>query len=288
MKHLLTTLVILFSFAAQAQFNPLQTQYVSNPLVINPACAGEQGYMSATFSARKQWLGFNGAPETFVFTAHTPVKNLHHNIGLLAAQDNIAVTHRTEVRVVYAYRILTRSVNFSAGISPGIELVRNNWNEVITNTSGDAAFASAERFSRFAIHYGLYLNAKHFFVGASGRAVMNASISDQPLQLFGGVRWGDAERVQLTVSTLGRMMMNGFYQADVNVNCLLRNRIGIGFGYRHKDAVTGILQVKLNDQLTIGYAYDYTTSSLQRYSSGSHEMLLRYDFGYVVQRSSPR
>lgn len=283
-------LYVLFPLNCFAQFNPLQTQYIQNPVTINPACAGEQGFMSATLSARKQWMGFNGAPETFVFTLHSPVKNLHHNVGLLTAQDNIALIHRTQLQVQYAYRITSRRVSFSAGIAPGVSLYNAAWNEVATTAGGDAAFTSAERYARFEIGFGIYLNAKRFFIGASSRAVMGDSpiINDQPFQLYTGIRFGDIKKAQITVSALGRLMFSGYYQADVNVLFMFINRFGFGVSYRHKDAIAAMINLKVNDQFTLGYAYDYTTSSLNSYSSGSHEIMLRYDFGYTVRRANPR
>lgn len=290
MRNLLTILFGTISVCAAAQFNPLQTQYARNPFTVNPACAGEQGFMSATFSARKQWLGFDGAPETFMFSAHTPVKKLQHNVGVLFAQDNLAVLHKTTLSATYAYRITTKRVNFSAGISPGIELYRNDWSQVQTTITGDAAFGYTEQFTQLNIGYGLYLNAKHFFVGVSSRIAGRETITNkqQPYMLYSGIRFGKAEKVQFTVSNLTRIMPGSSVQTDVNVFCMFRKRVGAGVGYRCNDAMMGVLQVQLNDQFCLGYAYDYSISELRNYSSGSHEIMLRYDFGYTVHRSSPR
>jgi type IX secretion system PorP/SprF family membrane protein len=87
---------------------------------------------------------------------------------------------------------------------------------------------------------------------------------------------------------LGRYMLQNFYQADVNLVATMRDRISFGASYRHKDAVVGILQLKINDQLSVGYSYDYTLSNLSTYSSGTHELLLRYDFYFKVNSKSPR
>ncbi|HTF03304.1 MAG TPA: PorP/SprF family type IX secretion system membrane protein [Bacteroidia bacterium] len=289
-----TAIVLFISLTVQlcAQFNPLQTQYMRNPLVINPACAGEQGYMSSTLSARRQWMGFNGAPETFVFTLHSPVRTLHHNVGLLAAQDNIAVIHRTQLRAYYAYRIVGRKVSFAAGIAPGVSFISNRWNDVSTNSSGDASFQGNTQVTQFEIGYGVYLSSKHFFVGVSSQVVMNKSqesvVEDQPFLLYTGVIFGNAKKLSCTVSTLGRYMLSGYYQADVNISFILRNQFGFGLSYRHQDAVAAMVSFRITEQFQLGYAYDYTISNLQKYSSGSHELMLRYDFGFTVNRKSPR
>jgi len=40
--------------------------------------------------------------------------------------------------------------------------------------------------------------------------------------------------------------------------------------------------------LMLGYSYDYPTGKLSTYSKGSHEIILRYEFGYKVSAANPR
>lgn len=294
MKKLLSLVLFCLCVSiAFAQYNPLQSQYVLNRLVINPAYAGGEGFLSTTLSYRKQWLGFDGAPETYAFTAHTPLRNKRYNMGIIASQDNIAVLHRSHIGFIYAYRIVADKISFSAGFQPGISFVRNSWNEIKTTTQGDAAYQSAETNIGFDMGYGLYLQSKRFFLGLSSSAKVYQKVrsvnGDQPVFLMNtGYTFGDRKKTAVTVSLLGRYMAKSFYQADINVVATLRDRISIGASYRYTDAVVGILQMKINDQLLIGYSYDYTLSHLSTYSSGTHELLLRYDFSFRVNSKSPR
>ena len=54
--------------------------------------------------------------------------------------------------------------------------------------------------------------------------------------------------------------------------------------YRYKDALGGMINLKLSDNLSIGYAYDYTLSDLQPFSLGSHEIVVNFEFDFP-QRS---
>lgn len=292
MKKALLIITCLFSSGAvYAQHDHLQTQYMMNPFVLNPACAGEQGYMSATASYRRQWVGFSGAPETFAFTLDSPIRNRHHNVGVIAVQDNIAVIHRTILQCAYAYRITGRKSFFAAGVAPGIVVNRYSWNNIQTNNPDDV-FSSSVAETALRISFGLYFHSEHIFAGvsaiASGETEKGISMKHQPLHAYAGYRWGDKERITYSVSVLGRYLQQSSMQADVNATVMFRNKIGGGVSYRWKDAVAGMLQYRINEQFQVGYSYDYTTSRLQQYSSGSHELMLRYDFGYRVHASSPR
>ena len=294
MKKLVTTfLFCLLIIAGFAQYNPLQSQYVLNRLVINPAYAGAEGFLSTTVSYRRQWLGFDGAPETFAFTANMPLRNKRYNIGIIAAQDNIAIMHRSHLSLIYAYRIFAGKISFSAGFQPGVTFMKNSWTDVHTINPTDASFQSAETNVSFDAGYGLYLQSKRFFLGVSSIAKFsektNSIQGNRPIILVNtGYTFGNKEKTAITISMLGRYMLSNFFQADMNAVVTLRDRISFGASYRHKDAVVGIIQMKINDQIYIGYSYDYTLSNLSSYSSGTHELLLRYDFSYRVNSKSPR
>jgi type IX secretion system PorP/SprF family membrane protein len=78
-------------------------------------------------------------------------------------------------------------------------------------------------------------------------------------------------------------------QFDVNLNFLLSNIFWVGASYRSGDAVVGIVEYQINRQLRVGYSYDYTLSKLRNHSSGSHEFMIGYDFGYdMIKMKTPR
>ena len=58
-----------------AQQDAQYTQYMYNPMNINPAYAGSRDVLSIFGMHRTQWVGLEGAPTTNVFSIHTPLKN---------------------------------------------------------------------------------------------------------------------------------------------------------------------------------------------------------------------
>lgn len=294
MKKLFAFLIVGMSGVqeAQAQFNALQSQYMLNPVVINPAYAGVPGCLSTSLSYRRQWMGFEGAPETYAFTAHLPLRNRHFNTGLIVSQDNLAVLHQTHAELLYTYRVFGNKFSLAAGFSPGVSFIRNSWNAIETIAGNDDAFAMTETSMAYSSGYGIYFNTKRFFLGLSGRVVLaqhsQISMTEQPLMAHTGVMFGNPEDFTVTVSVLGRYMLNSYYQADINLLTGIRDRLFIGASYRPDDAVVGILQCKLNDQFRLGYSYDFVLSRLRTFTTGTHEIALRYDFGYRVKAKSPR
>ena len=65
-------LILLVFSDIYAQQDPQYTQYMYNTQVINPAYAGSKDALSFGLLTRKQWVGFDGAPNTSTFTINSP------------------------------------------------------------------------------------------------------------------------------------------------------------------------------------------------------------------------
>jgi len=70
------------------------------------------------------------------------------------------------------------------------------------------------------------------------------------------------------------------FQVDVNTKVFYKEDYSLGISYRHKDAVVVMLGVKFK-QFYLGYAYDIVLSNIQKYSAGSHEIIV----GFNIQQS---
>ena len=77
--------------------------------------------------------------------------------------------------------------------------------------------------------------------------------------------------------------------ADFNFHVLLNQILWLGVSYRMNDAMVGMIQLQIFPALRVGYAYDYTLSSIGKFSSGSHEFMLGYDLGRdMIKMKTPR
>ena len=59
-------------------------------------------------------------------------------------------------------------------------------------------------------------------------------------------------------------------QLDINGNFILGDLIWVGGSWRTtEEVVVGILQIQLNQQLMLGFSYDYPVGTMSSYSKGS-------------------
>ena len=78
-------------------------------------------------------------------------------------------------------------------------------------------------------------------------------------------------------------------EVDLNANFIFADMLWVGGSYRIAEkAAVALLDLQITPQLKIGYSYDYQLGHLNDYTSGTHEVSLRYEFSYSVSATSPR
>ena len=92
MKRIITLAIFgFFNLSAFSQQDPMLSQYMFNGLYLNPAYAGSHKYWTSTLTYRNQWVGFDGAPETFIAAVDGPLPNKNMGLGLIAVHDKIEI-----------------------------------------------------------------------------------------------------------------------------------------------------------------------------------------------------
>jgi type IX secretion system PorP/SprF family membrane protein len=77
---------------------------------------------------------------------------------------------------------------------------------------------------------------------------------------------------------------------DLTAQFLYRQKIWLGTSYRVGDAVAFLFDVRVTNQIMIGYSYDISISKLSGYNKGSHEIMLSIDLDKLEGKrvKSPR
>ena len=93
---------------------------------------------------------------------------------------------------------------------------------------------------------------------------------------MGGVMLPVSENIWFKPTAMLSYNPNAPFEADLNASFLLMNKLWIGATYRLNDSVDGVVQYIFSPRFKAGVAYDFTTSELNNYTSGSWEILLEY------------
>ena len=289
----LVVIILTISVVGKAQQHPMYSQYMFIMLNINPAYAGSRGVPTATALYRDQWQGIDGAPKTASLGFDMPIKEKKIGIGFQLYDDRLGIERTTGFNASYAFRIqLTESGTLSLGLQAGVLNYRANYTEARTFSPNDPAFS--QNISGFlpAAAAGVYYNSDRFYIGVSTPALLNTKISydnvanvssvtsrDLHLYLASGFVLALNRDLMLKPSILVKAVSGAPVEYDLNANLWIQNIISFGVSYRTGDAAVGMAELQLSKQFRIGYAYDRTFSSLGYLNTGTHELMLRMEFG---------
>lgn len=282
------------AWQANAQQDALFSQYMFNTMLINPAYTGSREIISLNALYRKQWLNVQGAPETMTFSADSPFPNEKMGGGVVLYNDRIGLVNNTGFYLNYSYRArISQTFLLSMGVSAGASNYRANYTEAKldeTGTGNDAAFSQDVNKILPNVGAGLFLNSDKFYIGISVPHVLNNKLIGSSLDktarqyrhyfLVAGYVFTLNHALKLKPSTLIKQVYGAPIQMDLNANLWIHDRIGIGLSYRSLDAPVILAEIQLFEQFRLGYAFDYSHTKLKEYNSGTHEIMLRYEFGY--------
>lgn len=307
MKHMrlyLALAALAAAIAASAQQEVMVSQYMFNGLFLNPAYAGSHGYASSSLLHRSQWMQVEGAPRTSMLAIDGPLMGNRMGLGFSLVHDQIGISRDLDLSGHYAYhlRVGPRS-KLALGLRGGISVYSARVTELRYWDVNDPMYQADivnQPVGKFG--FGLYWYNATSYVGLSvptiyaddGRLTLEAPESldhyfTQHFYLHAGKVFPLGENLDIKPSTLVKYTANAPIEADVNCNLLYRERVWIGIGYRTGDALVTMLEYQVSPQLRIGYAYDMTTSRLRTYSTGSHEVMLGFDFGRdLIRIKTPR
>ena len=308
MRKIILVLALLlscFSVELQAQQDPQYTQYMYNMNIVNPAYAGSRGTLSIGLLGRTQWVGISDAPKTATLSIHAPVgKNLA--AGFSAIADSYGPVNEQNIYADISYTITTSEEGrFAFGLKGGITLFDVGLlSDIIppqTVPGVDRLFQDDinEIFPNFGA--GVYYYTDKFYAGLSAPNLLETkhlekqsgtiTRASEKMHYFftSGYVFDLSETLKLKPSFMAKAVSGAPLSLDVTANMLFNDRLELGLNYRLDDSIGGLVNFGVTPDLRIGYAYDYTTSNLGNFNSGTHEMFLLWDIDFSKKNlKSPR
>jgi type IX secretion system PorP/SprF family membrane protein len=302
MKRILKILLfLLIPLSIYGQLTPVNDQYPLNPLTINPAYAGIRGALNIAAFYRKQWVGITGAPETVTLSVDAPLFDAKLGLGLIIVTDKIGVTKETSFSSNYSYKINMGDGKLSFGLGAGIITTNTAWSDLVVLDPGDDLYLIDSRvFVVPDFSFGAYYSFRNYFAGFSIPRLLGYkfdydknkySLMFDPAQYYylfnTGYVFDIAQKTKFFPSTLITYSPGEKILYDINANFSFFDRFWVGTSYRNNRSVVGFFQFGINNQLKVAYTYNFDLGKLRTYSSGSHEVMLRYEFRYKVDVVNP-
>ena len=296
--HLLFIGMLGLATASFAQHDTYYSHFPFNKLVYNPAYAGAKGILDAGMIYRHQWLTIDGAPRTLNGFVHMPVAG-RSGLGLSVTADKAGMISTQSVEGSYSYALPLDASGrvLQLGLSARLELGRIDWEKATPISINDSSIPDVG-FSQSGanVGFGVYYKGQRFFAGASlPRLLKPTAFLASPRRtvryqqwltgyLMAGGVFDLSEKIKLHPMALISYHGTAPLDLEINASLVFNDRFWLGAGYRLEDALLGLLQYQINNQLRLGFAYDLTLSELRKTTSGSFEIMA----GYTLECESCR
>lgn len=300
---ILIVIVVLGLEYSNAQQLPQFTQYMYNTIAINPAYAGSRDALSIVGLNRNQWAGFDGGPQTQTLSVHSPLRNEQIGLGLSLINDKSGYENFTYVYADFSYTIkASDEVDLSFGLKAGMtyyKLAEELYNA--TEVNQDPYFN--EKLNRWNSNFGagVLFHSNKWYLGLSIPKLINHDLNNDTeyaalervhYYAIGGYVFNLNDNLKLKPSFMFKHTKGAPISTDLTANFLFHEKFWLGGSYRFngdQKAVGALVDFQVTDQFRVGYTYEIPTGEIRPYTSGSHEILLMYEFKFLKRKQkSPR
>lgn len=315
--HIGMVIILMGTADLAAQQLPVFSQYILNGFMVNPAFAGHDGFTSFNLTARQQWLGFKGAPQTYSASWQTRVLQRSHKIlnnpvgrnrlalqgtkgrvglGAYVINDANANVARTGLSFTYAYHIIMNNRQLSFGLALKAFQYRIMRERLTFGVDGDPVMNNNFKTVAYSpdADFGVLYRDFNYFIGFSVSNLLQTSLliganelSDfktyRHYWLMGGYRFEVSNEIDIEPTCLIKTSENWNPQGEATLKLYYNNLLWGGISYRTNNSLIALVGVRI-DGLFFGYSFDWTLSEIGNYSYGSHEITLSAKLGDDARR----
>ncbi len=294
-----------------AQQDAQYSQYIFNGIYINPAYAGYRERININATYRNQWTGVNGAPKGFTLAADALMPNERVGLSLVMSTEQLGAQKNISAFANYAYRLpLNEEETSKLAFGLGLGVMQSGLNGDMLNPTdlGDNYIPNGTVKQIVPdIHAGVFFSTPRMYIGASVNNLIGKYILDKRsldynfptpkphFYLTGGVLIPMVEyAIDFKPFFLIKDDIKGPTVMDINAFFLLKQVLWLGAGYRtginlykkpalqgdfnSKNALIGMAEIFVSQQLRLGYSYDHSMSKLAGYAGSTHEISISWNF----------
>lgn len=286
---LLLILFTLYGLSTLAQSNIRIKNYWENTYYINPASIYSEFQYVASVAARKQWIGFPGAPSTeyitFVARMYTDKTQSTQigQFGLKIFHDNIGFTKTVNISPSYSYSLRmhnNRRLNFGFAY----KLQNNSYDMSKSNLeiiNDPVTYAIETKWSAHNMDLGIEYIGNSFLIGVSSQNFISFFNDENNLQTNTNFVYGlfqaDLDRAFNIQFGICGIKNENIYQTEMNI-ALVSNRRKhnhlLALSYSTMEEFGVLFGIDLNTRVRLACSYDYHIGGISNSSFGSPEVML--------------
>lgn len=290
LKFAVVFVSLLLAGNAYSQQDPIYSQYLMNPLVINPAYAGINNNLTAMASYRVQWSGLEGQPQTLNLNGSSSVLDNKLGVGVTLLQDRIGAATITDFNASAAYKLqVSDEYSLSFGMQFGALGFKTDNSGLSIRHPGDEAFPDgATRTSTVNMGAGAILKSNSWLIGLSVPRMLPTKINSgtqqfelykQHFYLFASYAYILNEHINLKPSVLLRGVGGAPASVDINAAVTINMLHTAGIFTRNFKTYGVMLQTLVKEKIRLGYVFELPTNKSVGPQFMTHEVAVGLRMG---------
>jgi type IX secretion system PorP/SprF family membrane protein len=284
MKKIILLTLVVVTAKLYAQQDPIYSQYMLNPLLINPAYTGINNNLNVMMGYRTQWTGYEGQPQTISANAHSSFLDNKVGAGIQLMRDQIGNINTTETNLSFAYKLQFKETVLSFGMQGGVQNFKTDYSKLTIYDPTDNAFIGGDRGTRVNLGAGVILKSEKYFIGFSVPRLLPTKFSNsggQQFELYNQHYYLNAayvfyinERIRLKPYALLRGVKGAPASVDLAFNVNFNAVHTAGIFTRNFNTYGVILQTMLKEKYRFGYVFEMPTNKSVGTAYTTHEITL--------------
>lgn len=307
-----TSVIVIFALitfvSLRAQETFLYREYYLSQFVINPAITGAEYYSVSEISVKKQWLGIQNSPRSFIVSGNTrlgaydfydpkgfvnkgPLK-LKDRVGLGAAiyGDQDGPINFIGLLLSYSYQFpVTDKSRLALGISATGDFRSVNNSMLNPNQPGDA-YLYANNGAHFNPNFnlGVYYRAEDFFAGLSADKILHNPVMEgsnikekSSFFLLGGYQYLKKHKLSFESMLVVKKIGEENISLDFFQKAYIKRYSWVAVSYGTTQRLNVLFAVNIYRWMYLGYTFQYSLSKIAQYNFGSHQISFGINLGLI-------
>ena len=209
-------------------------------------------------------------------------------MGVTAVLDKTGPIKRLDANITYAYHLqLSNDFNLSAGIAAGVSSISLDVNALTFDAGYDPVLNRALiNQLKPDLSIGLWLYGARLFAGLSVQQILPQKLSfsgDNTYNLgkevphyfaTAGYKFYVDDEIAAIPSVMVKYVSPAPVSVDLNIKMAFKDKVWLGGSYRKDDSFAAMAGFNIGKMVNLTYSYDFSSSTLNQVSNGSHEIVL--------------
>jgi len=292
--NFIVVLIILTAslLPVHAQYNIRINNVWDNSYYINPAVINDEYEAAFSIAARKQWIGFPGAPTTFYATGSIYLPKNNTQFGLKVYADNVGYNTITNISGSFSYDInLNKQWQLDFGIAASYQCLSYDRSEVSSMTGDDPAlYKNLLQQNNINCDLGFELKNHSWRVGASIQNLLSTFNKD--INILTNANYAyivyrkKEDKIVNLQYAVDAIQYGNIFQMEFSLTSFFKfydepDLFHLGVFYRTQTEMGVVLGYNISEAFNLAYSYDFNVSGISQNTVGSHELIVSYKINKI-------